>query len=59
MTRRFDIVTLFVVLALACVLAMVACMKTSRPRHDPWQPEELSGLRPPFGPWPSSGVRVA
>lgn len=53
---RFDIVTLFVVLALVSVLVMVACVKTQRPRHDPWQPEELSRLGPPF-PSPTNGVR--
>ena len=54
---RFDVVTLFVALALGCVLAMVACTRVSRPRHDAWQPEELSGcLGPPF-PSPTNGVR--
>lgn len=42
MTGRFDLVTVCVVAALFCVLAMAASCRVARPRHDPWQPQELS-----------------
>lgn len=41
---RGDIVTVFVAISLAVVLAVVAYVRISRPRHEAWQPEELSRL---------------
>lgn len=39
-----DVATLFVAIALAAVLATVAYVRLLAPRHDAWQPEELSTL---------------
>lgn len=52
----FGPATLLVALAIGSVLAVMAYLRVAEPRHDAWQPEELSRLAPPF-PSPTNGVR--
>lgn len=52
-----DVATVTVAVCLALMLAWIAYVRISRPRHDPWQPVELSSkLEPPFNPQ-GNGVR--
>ena len=39
-----DVATLFVAISLLVVLATVAYTRIAKPRHEAWQPEELSAL---------------
>lgn len=54
---RFYPADIIVTIAITVVLLAVAYVRFAKPRHDPWQPDELSArLGPPF-PSPTNGVR--
>lgn len=48
-----DVATLAVVACLVLMLGWIAYVRMANPRHDPWQPEELSRLG-----WSAPGSRA-